>query len=134
MTNIKGESIKCAIPIEQDTKTTERMLKFDGASHGYNGLAFQITFSSRCLNQTRRIYDQLNVLSPLLLSMSASTCIYGRRLLDLCTRYEVAAQGTDDRSFLDKKFMTQRYSNITHYVSNEVINKNHYNDSPTRIN
>ena len=58
----------------------------------------QYTVSSRNLDQARYMYDQLNVLSPLFLALSAGTPFYKEKISDWDVRWEIYCQSLDDRT------------------------------------
>jgi glutamate--cysteine ligase catalytic subunit len=61
------------------------------------------------MEQARHMYDQLHILSPLLMALSASTPIFNGKLSDFDTRWSVIAQSVDCR------------------MANEEIPKSRYN-------
>lgn len=58
----------------------------------------QVTFQARDLDESRALYDQLGVLSPLLLALTANTPIWRGRLADTDTRWDYISGAVDCRT------------------------------------
>ena len=57
-----------------------------------------MTFQARDVDESRYMYDQLAVLAPIMLAMTASTPIFKGRLADVDARWNIIAQSVDDRT------------------------------------
>ena len=57
-----------------------------------------MTFQARDLDESRALYDQLGVLSPLLLALTANTPIWRGRLADTDTRWDYISGAVDCRT------------------------------------
>ncbi|KAI8866909.1 GCS-domain-containing protein, partial [Ramicandelaber brevisporus] len=70
----------------------------DNAVYGPTCSCLQVTMQANNLNQARRLYDQLTVLAPLLMAVSAAAPIFHGHLLDSDCRWGVLEACLDDRS------------------------------------
>ena len=57
----------------------------------------QVTFSTKSLYHARYVYDQLNVLSPLFLAITAGTPFYKGKVSDWDARWNIISGSVDDR-------------------------------------
>jgi glutamate--cysteine ligase catalytic subunit len=74
----------------------------DAMAFGMGACCLQATFSSTSINQARFLYDQLHILAPIMMALSASTPIFNGRLSDIDTRWTVIAQSVDCRKINEK--------------------------------
>lgn len=58
----------------------------------------QVTFQARDADESRYMYDQLAVLSPIMMAVTAATPIFKGRLADIDVRWTVISQSVDDRT------------------------------------
>ena len=58
----------------------------------------QVTFQARDIDESRYIYDQLAVLAPIMLAMTAATPFFKGRISDVDVRWNAIAQSVDDRT------------------------------------
>ncbi len=65
-----------------------------------------MTFQARDCDESRYMYDQLVVLAPILLGMTAATPIFKGRLADIDARWTVIAQSVDDRTPAERGLLT----------------------------
>jgi glutamate--cysteine ligase catalytic subunit len=70
----------------------------DAMAFGMGACCLQITMQCRDERESRHLHDQLAVLSPLLLALSASTPICRGRLLASDTRWDIISKSVDDRT------------------------------------
>ena len=95
----RGCSASVYVPLYKDmhTKPSEIALTepkpdsihLDGAIAGMGNCCLQCTTSTIDLNHARYVYDQLNVLSPLVLALSAGTPYFKGKLSDWDVRWKV---------------------------------------------
>lgn len=114
----RGENICITLPLFQDRHTRpiedqemlfpewleetpelprEKVL-LDAMGFGMGCCCLQITFQARDIMEARHLYDQLAVLCPLLLALTASTPIYRGYLTDVDCRWNVISAAVDDRT------------------------------------
>ncbi len=65
---------------------------------GMGMCCLQVTFQARDVDESRYMYDQLAVLSPIMMAMTAATPIFKGRLADIDVRWTVISQSVDDRT------------------------------------
>jgi len=70
----------------------------DAMAFGMGCCCLQVTFQGRDVHESRHLYDQLAVLSPILLALTAATPIARGALLDTDVRWDIIAQSVDDRT------------------------------------
>ena len=58
----------------------------------------QCTFSTKNLNHARYLYDQMHVLSPIMLAMTAGTPFHKGKVANWDARWNIVAGSVDDRS------------------------------------
>jgi glutamate--cysteine ligase catalytic subunit len=61
----------------------------DAMAFGMGMACLQCTFSTKNMNQARYLHDQLHILSPLFLSLTAATPIYKGKLSSWDVRWKV---------------------------------------------
>jgi Glutamate-cysteine ligase len=120
----------------------------------------QVTFQGRDIDESRFMYDQLAILSPIMLALSAATPILHGRLVDTDVRWAVIAASVDDRTAAERgepgtagaapdatmagggvtRLLKSRYDSIStflHYCKrrrdNPMYVLEHYNDVDCRI-
>ena len=92
-----------------------------------NGNALQVTIGCCDMNECKYLYDQLNVISYIMLSISAATPFIAGKISKQDTRWNISVQGQDCRN--DKEKNEYLYS--TRYGLNQIYlhsNGKQYND------
>ena len=94
-------------PIFHDKNTKEEELALtepkpgfihmDAMAFGMGGCSLQCTFSTKNLDHARYVYDQLNVLSPIFLALTAGAPFYKGKISDWDVRWNIIADSVDDR-------------------------------------
>jgi glutamate--cysteine ligase catalytic subunit len=70
----------------------------DHMGFGMGMCCLQVTFQARDVDESRYMYDQLAVLAPIFLAMTAATPVFKGRLADVDARWNAIAQSVDDRT------------------------------------
>eukprot|EP00752_Nemacystus_decipiens_P010042 g8955.t1 len=70
----------------------------DAMAFGMGCCCLQVTFQARDVEESRYMYDQLAVLSPVMLALTAATPILKGRLVDTDVRWNTIATSVDDRT------------------------------------
>ncbi|CBN79467.1 Glutamate cysteine ligase [Ectocarpus siliculosus] len=70
----------------------------DAMAFGMGCCCLQVTFQARDVDESRYMYDQLAVLSPVMLALTAATPILKGRLVDTDVRWDTIATSVDDRT------------------------------------
>mmetsp|Transcript_34730 Transcript_34730/g.45919 ORF Transcript_34730/g.45919 Transcript_34730/m.45919 type:complete len:715 (+) Transcript_34730:174-2318(+) len=73
-------------------------IKMDAMAFGMGSCCVQLTFQATNLDESRYMYDQLGVLSPILLAMTAATPIHKGRLAGTDVRWASISRAVDDRT------------------------------------
>lgn len=165
----KGRNVEIHVPLFKDKNTNVEELKqknlnllknssttyescdeiyMDGMGFGMGCCCLQVTFQARDVEQSRSLYDQLAVLCPIFLSLSAGTPILKGLLAGTDVRWSVIAQSVDCRTPKElgkinpkrqrgeMKINKSRYDSIDMYISNSSILKekfDFYNDLNSEI-
>lgn len=80
----------------------------------------QVTFSAPDLSSARHLYDQLVVLAPLFLALTASTPVLRGLLADTDTRWATLEQAVDCRTEQEMaRIPKSRYSGVSLYISDD---------------
>ena len=74
------------------------IIHMDAMCFGMGMCCLQVTFQCRDIHESRHLYDQLAVLTPIMLSLSAATPILRGRLADTDVRWATIAASVDDRT------------------------------------
>jgi glutamate--cysteine ligase catalytic subunit len=70
----------------------------DAMAFGMGMCCLQTTYLTKNIRHARYLYDQLAVISPLFLALSAGTPIAKGKLLGTDTRWEIISAAVDDRT------------------------------------
>ena len=136
-------------------------INMDCMAFGMGMCCLQVTFQARDIDESRYMFDQLTVLAPIMLAMTAASPIFKGRLADVDARWNVIAQSVDDRTPAErgeipegnleehlqeglaggavKRLFKSRYDSISTYIyhcSGDVTCKQFfekYNDIPCPI-
>lgn len=65
-----------------------------------------MTFQARDVDESRYMYDQLAVLAPIMMALTAATPIYKGRLSDVDARWDVISASVDDRTKAERGMLT----------------------------
>jgi glutamate--cysteine ligase catalytic subunit len=79
--------------VEADTD-----IHMDCMAFGMGMCSLQVTFQGKDVDESRYMYDQLAILAPIMLAITAASPIYKGRLSDVDARWNVIAQSVDDRT------------------------------------
>ena len=123
----RGRKVDIRLPRFHDTKTPqgvaglkapetlEEALKMeevymDAMAFGMGCCCLQVTFQACDIGESRHLYDQLAVLSPVLLALTAATPIARGTLVDTDVRWDIIAGSVDDRTPAECPTCPQRTS------------------------
>lgn len=81
------------VSLERDTD-----IHMDAMAFGMGMCCLQVTFQARDIDESRYIYDQLAVLAPIMLAMTAATPFFKGRVSDVDVRWGSIAASVDDRT------------------------------------
>eukprot|EP00588_Corethron_pennatum_P000125 CAMPEP_0194298420 /NCGR_PEP_ID=MMETSP0169-20130528/60152_1 /TAXON_ID=218684 /ORGANISM="Corethron pennatum, Strain L29A3" /LENGTH=1095 /DNA_ID=CAMNT_0039048397 /DNA_START=160 /DNA_END=3448 /DNA_ORIENTATION=+ len=149
--------IHCASVCAQPLRPAIHM---DAMAFGMGCCCLQVTFQNRDVEESRFIYDQIAVMAPIMMALTASTSILKGRLADTDCRWGVISECVDCRTPAERgcassdepdplmagkgvrRLYKSRYDSISTYIyqgvenngsteTDRVINK--YNDIPVEI-
>ncbi|KAL4505198.1 hypothetical protein ABPG72_016265 [Tetrahymena utriculariae] len=145
----RQEKVNIRVPIFKDKQTNIEVSQYnpdpdfiymDAMAFGMGSSCIQTTFSAKNLSHARRLYDQMSIISPLFLAMTASSPIFRGKLAAIDTRWDVIAASVDCRSpeernpSSSKYIPKSRYDSISFYISDEKRNLPQYNDLKFPLN
>ena len=81
-------------------------IHMDAMCFGMGLCCLQVTFQARDIGESRYIYDQLAVLAPIMLAITAATPIFKGRLSAADARWDVIAASVDDRTPAERGLLT----------------------------
>lgn len=120
------------------TQTCENVIAMDSLAFGMGSCCLQITMQGRDMDESRHLYDQLAVVAPLMLALTAATPAIRGLLADTDVRWDVISGAMDDRTNdeIDSgRIPKSRYSSIDCFLSSrEQLKPESYNDLPVPIN
>ena len=123
-----------------DSALKERVGKeivMDSLAFGIGMNCLQVTLQGRDLIETRYLYDQLAVMAPIMLAVTAGTPILRGLLADTDARWDVISGAMDDRTHDEIEsgsIPKSRYSSIDAFLScREKFKPGSYNDLPIPI-
>eukprot|EP00735_Rhodelphis_limneticus_P009061 TRINITY_DN2513_c0_g1::TRINITY_DN2513_c0_g1_i1::g.19169::m.19169 TRINITY_DN2513_c0_g1::TRINITY_DN2513_c0_g1_i1::g.19169 ORF type:complete len:771 (+),score=242.83,sp/P48506/GSH1_HUMAN/46.50/0.0,GCS/PF03074.11/2.4e-144,GCS2/PF04107.8/0.034 TRINITY_DN2513_c0_g1_i1:139-2451(+) len=155
----RGEKVNIRLPLFRDEKTPETIPSYpevggeavpakdvhmDCMAFGMGSCCLQVTLQCRDIAEARNLYDQLAVLGPIMLAVSAAAPIWRGYLVDMDVRWNVIGQSVDDRTKDERTLpveagkggvRTSRYSTIDCFINDaEWLDDAKYNDVPIIVN
>eukprot|EP00054_Salpingoeca_dolichothecata_P027989 m.208962 g.208962 ORF g.208962 m.208962 type:complete len:639 (-) comp26094_c2_seq4:71-1987(-) len=110
----------------------------DAMGFGMGCSCLQVTFQATSISEARQLYDQLAVVAPIVLALSASAPMFRGYLADVDCRWDVIAGSVDDRNHQERgqepltsakfKVNKSRYDSIDCFISTDSTFKEKYND------
>ena len=115
-------------------------IHMDAMAFGMGSCCLQITMQCQTERESRYLHDQLTVLSPVFMALSAATPMFKGRLVDTDCRWDVISMSVDDRTSIERglapesekrteqelqglvkegkrRLKKSRYSGISRYIS-----------------
>ena len=107
-TNTTARLLECPVPggeqelymsgLPNETRRRDHTIEMDAMCFGMGMCCLQVTFQARDIGESRHLYDQLAVLTPIMLALSAATPVLKGRLADTDVRWATIAASVDDRT------------------------------------
>ncbi|CAJ1351566.1 unnamed protein product [Effrenium voratum] len=100
----RGSKVDIRVPLFKDEKTPEfateekPMVHMDCMAFGMGCCCLQVTFQASDIDESRFLYDQLAVLAPIMMALTAATPIVKGRLAATDVRWSLISQSVDDRT------------------------------------
>lgn len=115
-------------------------IHMDAMGFGMGMCCLQCTFQCCNINEARFFYDQLAVMSPIMLALTAGTPIFKGLLADIDVRWDIISAAVDDRTKVErgevpgaeKPIAKSRYASISTYISPYPTLLPEYNDLDIR--
>eukprot|EP00536_Pseudo-nitzschia_multiseries_P008446 jgi/Psemu1/319394/estExt_fgenesh1_pm.C_2140008 len=110
----------CGSDSQQDktgSETLRAAVHMDAMVFGMGCCCLQITFQAKDIDESRFIFDQLAVMAPIMMALTASTPLMKGRLLDTDTRWGIISESTDCRT-LSERGRTDPNAPYEHYNAN----------------
>jgi len=137
-----------------DTETREDEVYMDAMGFGMGCCCLQVTFQARDLRESRILYDQLAMLCPIFLTLTAAAPIFHGTLVDTDVRWRVISESVDCRTPVNlgaadqpsmlpgarlpqrgtQRIAKSRYDSIDCFISTEGNLRPEYNDGTMEIN
>jgi hypothetical protein len=151
-------------PAADETRIEDNVraaIHMDAMAFGMGNCCLQITFQGKDIDESRYMYDQLAVMAPIMMALTAATPILKGRLADTDARWGIISESVDDRTPAErgrkdpnapypdlnsdgqKRIYKSRYDSISTYIyqgimtssngglTNRVLNI--YNDVPVPV-
>jgi hypothetical protein len=88
-----------ATPVEGRSDDNVRAaIHMDAMAFGMGCCCLQITFQAKDMEESRFMYDQLAVMAPIMMALTASTPVLKGRLADTDARWGIITESVDDRT------------------------------------
>lgn len=100
----RGGKVDIRVPLYEDVKTPEfksskdPQIHMDCMAFGMGCCCLQVTFQASDIEESRLLYDQLAVLAPIMMALTAATPIVKGRLAATDVRWSLISQSVDDRT------------------------------------
>jgi glutamate--cysteine ligase catalytic subunit len=104
----RGASVNSFIPLFKDKNTNSAeiaqtepkpdFINIDSVTAGLGHCCLQVTTSTIDLDHARYVYDQLNIMSPIFMALSAGTPFLKGKLSDWDVRWRTISLACDDRN------------------------------------
>ena len=120
------------------SQTVQNAVAMDSIAFGMGSSCLQVTIQGRDMDESSHLYDQLAVVAPLMLALTAATPAIRGLLADTDVRWDIISGAMDDRTDeeIDSgRVPKSRYSSIDCFLSSrERFKPESYNDLPVPIN
>ena len=141
----RGNKVEMYVPLFKDKNTdlaeialsepNPNFIYLDSTVFGLGMSCLQCTFSTQSLDHARYVFDQMHVISPLFLALTAGTPFHKGKISDWDARWKTIEGLTDCRTPEERNpesehyLPTSRYCETQLYLWNGSFNKPSYNDS-----
>ena len=112
LTALLEDKLTLSPPSQTNTSSTANLSKnvenvrpaihMDAMAFGMGCCCLQITFQAKDVDESRFMYDQLAVVAPIMMALTASTPILKGRLADTDCRWGIISESTDDRTLAER--------------------------------
>lgn len=119
----KGQDIPKSLP-DYEPAAMENHVYMDCMCFGMGCSCLQVTLQACSVENGRRLYDHMTVMTPIMLALSASAPIFRGHLVDVDCRWQVIAGSVDDRNRVERgleghgrRIPKSRYESVSRYLS-----------------
>lgn len=91
-----------ASEFKKDEENVRPAIHMDAMAFGMGCCCLQITFQATDLDESRFMYDQLAVVAPIMMALTASTPILKGRIADTDCRWGIISESVDDRTTAER--------------------------------
>merc|ERR1719492_204796 len=104
----RGKKVDIRVPVFQDENTeVVSDIHMDAMAFGMGCACLQVTFQAKHVCEARHLYDQLAILTPIMMALTANTPFFRGMVSDWDVRWSVISQSVDDRSPSEKGFFAK---------------------------
>lgn len=153
---LEGNTAVLTKPVLEQDVTTEACkhnenirpaIHMDAMMFGMGNSCLQITFQAKDLEESRFMYDQLAVMAPIMMALTASTPILKGRIADTDARWGIISESVDCRTPAERgctdpmapyeyynaqgmrRIYKSRYDSISTFISQGTVNTNDENST-----
>jgi len=94
----RGSKVDIRVPTYRDEATTEDFATGDCMAFGMGCCCLQVTFQAADVAESRYLYDQMAVIAPIMMALTAATPIFAGRLAATDVRWNIISASVDDRT------------------------------------
>ena len=99
----RGSTVEVIAPLFRDEATEGEDIKADAMAFGMGCCCLQVTFQCRDVDESRHVYDQLAVIAPIMMALTAACPILAGKLQDHDVRWDIVSQSVDDRTLDERR-------------------------------
>jgi len=96
------EELESKVTVQAQKDNVRPSIHMDAMAFGMGCCCLQITFQAKDVDESRFMYDQLAVVAPIMMALTASTPIVKGRLADTDCRWGIISESVDDRTLLER--------------------------------
>jgi len=89
---------KSSLAASERSESVRAAIHMDAMAFGMGCCCLQITFQGKDVDESRFMYDQLAVMAPIMMALTASTPILKGRIADTDARWGIISESVDDRT------------------------------------
>lgn len=97
-----GAALSAEEDTEKESENVRPAIHMDAMAFGMGCCCLQITFQAKDVDESRFMYDQLAVVAPIMMALTASTPILKGRLADTDCRWGIISESVDDRTPVER--------------------------------
>mmetsp|Transcript_61309 Transcript_61309/g.171172 ORF Transcript_61309/g.171172 Transcript_61309/m.171172 type:complete len:695 (+) Transcript_61309:145-2229(+) len=94
----RGSKVDIRVPTFRDEATAEEHATGDCMAFGMGCCCLQVTFQAADVTESRYLYDQMAVIAPIMMALTAATPIFAGRLCATDVRWDIISASVDDRT------------------------------------